>query len=122
MKYLLAIILMLCSLTARAEPFAGWTDNEKILYGTAALALLADYKSTSSVLYPNQGYREMNPFLGEQPSKDKLTAWFIAWTVGHYFIADSLGHEDRVRWLLTVTIVEGVAATHNVMIGATIKF
>ena len=113
MRYLLAIMLMLCSLTARAEPFAGWTDKEKILYGTASLAMIVDYKSTSSLLYPSRGYREINPFLGEQPSKDKLTAWFIAWTVGHYFIADSLGHEDQVRWLLTVTIVESAAAAHR---------
>ena len=122
MKYLLAIILMLCSLTARAELFENWTDKEKILYGTATLAMLADYKSTASVLYPNQGYKEMNPFLGEQPSKSKLTAWFIGWAIGHYFIVNNLDHEYRTEYLLTVTIVHGLAAAHNVSIGARINF
>ena len=122
MKNILAIIIMIFSLGAKAEPFAGWTDNEKLLYGAASLALLADYKSTSSVLYPNQGYRELNPFLGEQPSKDKLTLWFIGWITAHYFIADSLNHEDRKQWLITITIVETAAASHNVSIGAKIRF
>ena len=122
MKRILAIILMLFSLSAKAEPFANWTDKEKLLYGTASLAMLADYKSTSSVLYPNQGYREMNPFLGEQPSKDKLTAWFVGWMIGHYFIANSMDHENRSKYLLTITIIESAAAAHNVSIGATIRF
>lgn len=122
MKYLLAIMLMLCSLTARAELFENWTDKEKILYGTATLAMLADYKSTSSVLYPNQGYRELNPFLGEQPGKDRLTAWFVGWAIGHYFIANSMDHEQRSRYLLTITIIESAAAAHNISIGARINF
>ena len=110
------------SLGALAEPFEGWTDNEKILFGTSTLALIADYKTTASVLYPNQGYKETNLFLGEQPSKDKLTAYFIGYVIGNYFIADYLGHKDRERWLLSVTIFETIAATHNISIGATIKF
>ena len=122
MKYLLAILLMISSVCSYAEPFEGWTDKEKLVYGTASLAMLADYKSTASVLYPNQGYREMNPFLGEQPSKDKLTLWFIGWAVGHYFIANSMSHENRTQYLLTVTIIHSAAAAHNVSIGATIRF
>ena len=122
MKYLLAIILMLCSLTARAELFENWTDKEKILYGTASLAMVADFKSTSSVLYPDQGYKELNPFLGEHPGQDRLAAWFVGWMIGHYVIANSLNHEQRTRYLLTVTIVESAAAAHNVSIGATIRF
>ena len=105
-----------------AEPFSGWSDKEKILYGTASAAMIADYKSTSSVLYPNRGYRELNPFLGEQPSKDKLTLWFVGWMIGHYFIANSLDHEQRSNYLLTITIIESAAAAHNVSIGATIRF
>lgn len=122
MKCLLAIMLLVCSMCSKAEPFDGWSDKEKLLYGTASLAMLADYKSTASVLYPSQGYREANPFLGEQPSKDKLAAWFIGWTIGHYFIANSLSHESRIQYLLIVTVVETAAASHNVSIGAKINF
>ena len=122
MKYLLAIILSMVTLIAQAAPFDGWTDNEKALFVASELALLADYKSTSSVLYPDQGYRELNPFLGPQPGHDRLTAYFLAYMIGNYFIADYLGHESRVRWLLTLTIVESLAAGHNVSIGARINF
>ena len=122
MKYLIAILLFVLSHGASAEPFGGWTNKEKLLYGTTTLAMLADYKSTASVLYSNQGYREMNPFLGEQPSRDKLTAWFVGWAIGHYFIANSMSHEQRTAYLLTITIIETAAAAHNVSIGATIRF
>ena len=107
---------------SHAEPFEGWTDKEKILFGTASLALIADYKSTASVLYPDQGYRELNPILGPHPSRAKLSAYFITYLIGNYFIADYLGHANRERWLLTLTIVETAAAAHNVSIGATIRF
>jgi hypothetical protein len=122
MKYLLAIILSMVSLIAQAAPFEGWTDTEKALLVTSELALLADYKSTSSVLYPSRGYKEMNPLIGEQPGQDRLTAWFVGWMIGHYFIANSLDHDTRVKYLLTLTIVETMAAGHNVSIGARINF
>ena len=113
---------MVCSLTARAELFEGWTNTEKVLFATSTLALLADFKSTSSVLYPDQGYKEMNPFLGEHPGQDRLTAYFLSYMVINYLVADHYNHKDRERWLLSVTIVESIAAGHNVSIGATIKF
>ena len=122
MKFLIAIILSIVSIIAQAEPFDAWTDTEKVLLVTSELALLADYKSTSSVLYPNQGYEEMNPILGKQPGRDRLTAYFLAYMIGNYFIADYLGHDSRVRWLLTLTVVESIAAGHNVSIGARINF
>ena len=122
MRYALVIVLLLCSLHSDAEPFENWTPTEKALFVSAELALLADYKTTSSVLYPSRGYKELNPFIGEQPGQDRLTAWFVGWMIGHYFIADYLGHKDRVNWLLTLTIVESAAAAHNISIGATIKF
>lgn len=115
-------MLLMWSLCLHAEPFSGWTDTEKLVYGTASLAMLADYKSTASVLYPSQGYKEMNPFLGEQPSRGKLNLWFVGWAVGHYFIANNLSHENRTQYLLTITVVHGAAAAHNVSIGATIRF
>ena len=122
MKHLITIFLLLISLSAQAAPFDGWTDNEKAVFVASELALLADYKSTSSVLYPDQGYREMNPFLGQQPGHDRLTAYFLTYMIGNYFMADYLGHNDRMRWLLTLTIVESIAAGHNVSIGAKINF
>jgi len=122
MKYLLALMLTIFSLTARAELFENWTDTEKVLYATSTLALIADYKSTSSVLYPHQRYRETNIFLGPQPSRAKLNLYFIAYIVANYIIADNSSHEFREKWLFSVTIVETGAAMHNVNIGAKIKF
>ena len=122
MKFLLAIILSITSLIAQAAPFDGWTDNEKALFVASELALLADYKSTESVLYPSRGYYEMNPFLGPQPGHDRLTAYFLTYMIGNYFIADYLGHENRSQWLLTLTVVESAAAGHNISIGAKINF
>ena len=122
MRLILSFVLLVFTTFSHAEPFNGWSDNEKLLYGTASLAMLADYKSTSSVLYPSQGYKEMNPFIGEQPGKDRLAAWFVGWAIGHYFIANSMDHDRRAQYLLIVTIVETSAAAHNISIGAKIQF
>jgi hypothetical protein len=122
MKFLIAIILSIVSLIAQAAPFDGWTDNEKAVFVASELSLLADYKSTSYLLYPSRGFKELNPILGEQPGHDRLTAYFLTYMIGNYFIADYLGHENRTRWLLTLTIVESLAVGNNISIGAKISF
>ena len=122
MKYVLPILLLLCSLTANAEPFEGWTTAEKTAFVASELALLADYKTTSSLLYPSQGYYEMNPIIGPQPSRQRLNLWFAGWMIGNYFIADNFDHNKRLTWLITLTVTESIAARHNVMIGGSIKF
>jgi len=122
MRYALVILLLLCSLHAEAEPFENWTPTEKALFAATQLALLADYKSTSSLLYPDRGYRELNPLIGEQPGNDRLAAWFVGLSLGHYFIADYLGHEDRKTYLWIVPSIHAAATLNNLSLGATIKF
>lgn len=122
MRCILSFVLLIFTTFSYAEPFGGWTDKEKILYGTASLAMLADYKSTSSLLYPSRGYKELNPFIGEQPSRGKLNLWFVGVAAGHYFLANSMNHENRTTYLLIVTVAHGTAAAHNVSIGASIRF
>ena len=122
MKYALLILLLLCSLTANAEPFEGWTTAEKTAFVASELALLVDYKTTSSLLYPSRGYYETNMYIGPQPSKQTLNLWFAGWMIGNYFISDYLGHDKRMSWLITLTVTESIAARHNIMIGGSIKF
>ena len=123
MRYITLIILLLLSLGAQAEPFEGWTTDEKTAFVASELAILADYKTTSSLLlYPSRGYYELNPIIGPQPSKQTLNLWFAGWMIGNYFISDYLGHDKRMTWLITLTVTESIEAGHNIMIGGSIKF
>jgi len=122
MKYAISLLILLCSLNVYAAPFEGWTTTEKTAFVASELALLADYKTTSSLLYPSHGYYEQNPILGPQPSRQRLNLWFVGWMIGNYFIADNLDHDKRLTWMISLTVTESIAARHNVMIGGSIKF
>lgn len=122
MRYIILVILLVLSLNAYAEPFEGWTTEEKSWFVASEIALLADYKTSSSVLIPEQGYREMNPFIGPTPSQQRLNLWFAGWMIGNYFIADNLDHDKRLQWMIVLTVVETAASANNISIGARIKF
>ena len=121
-KLFVSILLLVLSLTSHAAPFDGWTDEEKSLLVAMELAILADYKTTSSLFPNNKNISETNIFLGEQPKQDKINAWLVVISLGHYFAADHLNHTDRKSLLWIITILETGAAANNISLGATIKF
>ena len=122
MKRLLILAILFWAQTLHAEPFEGWTKEEKSWFAAAEVFHVTDYLTTRNMLYAQQGYYEANPLLGPNPSPDRLNLWFAGWLIGNYFISDALSHEHRLLWLKIYTAIEVGATANNLYVGARITF
>jgi hypothetical protein len=122
MKSIICVFLLFVSLSIKAEPFEGWTKEEKSWFAAAEVFHVTDYLTTRNLLYSQTGYYEVNPLLGPNPSPDRLNIWFAGWLVGNYFISDALSHEHRLLWLKIYTAIEVGATANNLYIGGRITF
>lgn len=122
MRYLrfIPLLLVLFSLTAKAEVFDNWTVDEKRMFWLSEALLIADWTQTRQIV-KNPNYIEKNVILGERPSMAAVNTYFIGALIGNYFLADYLG-ENKMIYLSTVSVVQGVVVKQNREIGLRIGF
>src|SRR5947209_1853932 len=70
MRWMLLLLALVFSRTARAEP----TPEGTVMLGLAELSLAVDYLQTTSAMHA--GLREKNPLLGPHPSDTRTLAYF----------------------------------------------
>lgn len=125
MKTLAALLLFFSMSPVHAEPFEGWTNEEKAWFVASEVSQILDYQTTRNILYQKpswKGYYEVNPLLGRHPSQGKLNIAEAVTVVGNYYLSDWLGHDNRLLWLRAHTAVELDFAAHNIRIGAEVRF
>jgi hypothetical protein len=122
MRLIICAILLFFSVSVPAEPFEGWTTEEKSWFAAAEVFHVTDYLTTRNMLYAQTGYYEVNPFLSRNPSPDRLNLWFVGWALGNYFIGDALGHKNRLLYYKFYTAMELGATANNLYIGARLTF
>ncbi len=94
------------------------TTDKALLVGCAALWYM-DYQQTLQIVEDENRY-ELNPFLGENPSKDRVNMHFAGSFALNYFIADKLNSKNRKKYLSIMVMFESAVINHNVQVG--IKF
>lgn len=120
---ILLLILLWFPLAAKAELFDGWTDSEKKLFAVNTAFVTLDYATTYNLLYVQGGFKELNPLLGQQPSKEKLLLFTLSRIALTYVIVDHISnHDERKKWLLTFTAISLIGPAHNLTVGAQLKF
>jgi len=106
----LSKILIICLLFMGCATARPWTTEEKVLLGVSCLASVADTLTTLDGL--NNGARELNPVMGEYPSKGKVIAvmgigQIVTIIVAHYW-------ESARLWILGLKTGANAACTfHN---------
>lgn len=98
-----------------------WTEDEKRLFYVHSALVLADWSQTRQIAKNPTQYVEYNPFLGKQPSVEKVDLFMAATLVGSYYLFDSMD-ENRQKYLLFASIGRGVIVGHNLNIGLRIGF
>jgi hypothetical protein len=105
---------------AESEP---WSDSSRFWAATSALALANDWMTTRDLTQRYQeGYYELNPILGQNPSTQRVDLHFLICIPAIYLYADYLPDEDRVKWLKIVTAVEAVVSGNNLRLGLRWRF
>lgn len=138
-RYRLPLLLLLFPLSLSSCASAPWTRGDTYRQ-TAIIALqVADWRQTRRIaseqvperytehpdgsserLYAYPRFREVNPILGEHPSREKVDAYSAAGIVGNAAISYALSPPYREWWQWLSIIVEGAFVAHNISIG--VKF
>ena len=119
------ILLILLIFILTPSPCLAWDKEDTALQVTVVSLLLADMSQTLYIVDHADKYRELNPVLGEHPSKEKVYAYFLGVAIVHtavsYLIEKIPGIENpklyRRWWQGTFIIVEGGNNLRNSILG-----
>lgn len=113
---LIILISLLISSCSGYHSFQPWTDKEKVLEGLYLLSSYIDYQQTNKITR-TENARELNPSLGEKPSTQQITEYFVLTRIAHYAVADFLDHDDRLIWLSVTLGASGATIYWNYRMG-----
>jgi hypothetical protein len=112
MKTLLVIILVLIPSMAMS-----WDTQDTYYQGAVIGALLTDMAQTLYIADNPDRYYEMNPLLGEHPSKEKVVGYFVGAIILHTALSLALNERER-RWFQGCTLfIETGVVLRNVSLG-----
>ncbi len=99
-----------------------WTRGDTYRHAALTGLMAADYLQTLQIARNPDDYHECNPILGEHPSPEKVTAYFLS----SYAIITAASYAlpaDVRPWLQYAVIgVEAGAVANNLSIGLTFGF
>jgi len=113
------MFILICS------PCFAWDKEDTVMQVAVVSLLLADMSQTLYISDHGDEYRELNPILGEHPSKNEVYTYFALGIIAHtaisYLIEKIPFIENPKKWRRiwqgSFIIVEGGVVARNSMIG-----
>lgn len=123
LRSILFSLLLLYTQSVHAQSSQEWTEDQRLLAGILAVAVVADWHTTRNLAAGNWCYQpstrdhtcwELNPILGTYPSVNRIDNHFLVAGLVIYVLADMLP-EYRTQILGTLAVTEGLAAGNNIV-------
>ena len=123
MKKLTSILLLLslsnCALLQHPDK---WSKEDKTREVTWLTLHTIDCGTTLDIADQQNKYYEINPLLGEHPSRSKVYKYMLVTAILHPIIVNYLPSKQR-KWYQILSIgVSGACVVNNLNIGLTIAF
>jgi len=116
MKKITAFLILLLSQPVIADE---WAPTDKYLAGAFVSLVVVDI--AQSVEAAEQHYDDLNPLIGDDPSKTRVVTYLVGATALTLFAADKL--PEYRRFILTSGImVEVFCINHNYKVGIRLNF
>jgi|SRR6056300_1396218 len=119
MSSLIKAVILILSLNSQAN-WEDWNTTDKNLYKAYVIASALDYMQTKNAL--DNYYVEGNPFLGENPSNERLLGQKVLSAGVIYWSFDKLDYKTKIRGLLIVNGIQWGVVIRNESIGATFMY
>jgi hypothetical protein len=116
-KTLLVIIIVLIPSMAMS-----WDTKDTYYQGVVIGTLLTDMAQTLYIADNPDRYYEMNPLIGEHPSKEKVIGYFMGGIIAHTAIAIALPPKLRRIWQCVFIVAEAGVISYNFSIGTKLEF
>ena len=107
-------LFLLCAGCA-SHPFAGWSQRDKALFATNLTCNAVDAWQTSWAM-GEDGFKEGNPLLGDDPSEKKIIGFKLVGAGVTYWAASDPENRTYALMLMTVPCIAVLA--HNYSEGA----
>ena len=128
--WLAIVILLLLSGCASVKPNEKWSDESVTLYTTwASLSLLdarqtfhmEEYRMYYDVLEPITYAHEVNPFIGKNPTKDRVVMVKLLSGALMYFGLNRMKEKNRKKALTWLNVFYLIVVMHNNSLGLNIN-
>jgi len=113
--FIILFVLIICSC-------AHWSKEQKIMEAMTAATYIIDCGQTLDIAKNPSCYKEMNPIIGEHPSKGRVKSYFAGLIVTHLLISSLLEPKQRDLWQKITLIISGGNVSRNYGLGLKINF
>jgi hypothetical protein len=107
------------------SPITALADTVPAEWAWQALNVVDVVQTLQIVDHPDQ-YHELNPFLGQHPSRDRILLTGTAFSAGHWLVTDYLIKNRSSTavntWETASIAVKLIVVGHNYSIGLSVKF
>jgi len=116
------VFVFCCGITLAQAENRSWTSEERAWGYAAGAMLVGDWLTTRNMTKRyNEGYYEINPFLGRHPTTAQVNRHFAVSIPVIFLIADNW-ESQRKHWLMGVTFIEATVLANNLSIGLRIQY
>ena len=120
--FFLAAIFWFGPCLHKAHAFDPWSRQDIALEATWQLLHLIDWGQTLDISAQPTRYREINPLIGDHPSRARVNAYMGLSTLTHLGITHLLPKSCRPYWQAVTIGITGGLVIHNFNIGLQVKF
>jgi len=119
-KYLVALLIICLPIPVQTAD--KWTKTELGLQALSTSLQIIDWGQTLDIAEKPDRYREINPLIGEHPSRGRVNTYFAVSVLSNIFIAHLLPSLWRRVWLGSRIMISGYLVNGNYGIGLRVNF
>jgi len=113
------MVALLFSLTAFGAELSKGDLQREIAYSALHVA---DWGTTLDIVAHPDQYRELNPILGDHPTRGAVNTWMASTLAAHWAITYLMPERYRPIWQYVTIGLEGTVVAHNLSIGLHVNF
>ena len=121
MSSLIKAVILILSLNSQAK-WEDWNTTDKRLFKAYIAGTTLDFMQTKNAVVKTDAYIENNPFLGENPSADRVLLQKLLSTTIIYKMLDNMSSSERRKGLFIVNGIQWGVVIKNESIGATFRY
>src|SRR5210317_186815 len=121
MSSLIKAVILILSLNSQAN-WEDWNTTDKRLFKAYIAGTTLDFMQTKNAVVKTDAYIENNPFLGENPSADRVLLQKLLSTTIIYKMLDNMSSSERRKGLFIVNGIQWGVVIKNESIGATFMY
>ena len=121
MSSLIKAVILILSLDSQAN-WEDWNTTDKRLFKAYIAGTTLDFMQTKNSVVKTDAYIENNPFLGENPSADRVLLQKLLSTTIIYKMLDNMSSSERRKGLFIVNGIQWGVVIKNESIGATFMY